>query len=72
MKNAYEIATLSAEIERDETTYRTKIQTERRILNDTANPGFAAAWERVRLLSEKQALAERIRRSKIMLGWARS
>lgn len=72
MKNAHETAVLSEKMERDENRYRATIQAEQQILNATASPGFAPAWERVRLLSERQVLAERIRRNKIMRAWARS
>jgi hypothetical protein len=72
MKNVHEAATLSEKIERDESRYRTTLQAEQQILNGTTSPGFAPAWERVRLMCERQGLPERIRRNKIMLAWARS
>jgi hypothetical protein len=42
------------------------------IIKKISHQGFAAACQRVRLLGEKQALAEKIRRNKIMLAWARN
>ncbi|HTF69507.1 MAG TPA: hypothetical protein VK638_43195 [Edaphobacter sp.] len=72
MKNAQEVEQLTAEITLDEKRYRTTVQVEGRIFEATAGPGFAAAWERIRLLSEMQALAENIRRNKIILASARS
>jgi hypothetical protein len=41
------------------------------IFESISHQGFAAAWDRVRLIGPQQALAERIRRNKIMLAWAR-
>lgn len=72
MKDAQEVARLTAEITLDEKRYRTTVQVERRIFEAIAGPGFASAWERVRLLSEKQALAESIRRNKIILASTRN
>jgi len=72
MKDVQETAKLTVEIARDESRYRTTVQIEGTILKATSSPGFAAASERVHLLSAKQALAEIIRRNNIMLAWTRS
>jgi len=45
---------------------------EQEIIKTISQRGFADACQRVRLLAEKQGLAERIRRNKIMLAWARN
>jgi hypothetical protein len=72
MRCASEVETLEAEIDRDDVKYGASCRLEQEIIEATSRRGFAAACQRVRLLSERQSLAERIRRNKIMLAWARN
>jgi molybdenum cofactor biosynthesis enzyme MoaA len=72
MRYANEVEKLGAEIDRDEAKYGASECLEQEIIKTISQRGFAAACQRVRLLAEKQALAERIRRNKIMLTWARN
>ena len=67
-----QIEELEAEIALDEHRYRTFVQIEGEILQNISHHGFAAACHRVRLVGEMNGLAERIRRKKIMLAWARN
>jgi predicted esterase YcpF (UPF0227 family) len=71
MRYANEVEKLEAEIDRDEEKYGVSEYLEQEIIKTISQRGFAAC-QRVRLLAEKQALAERIRRNKIMLAWARN
>ena len=66
------IEELEAEIARDEHRYSCFVDREGEILRNISQHGFAAACQRLRLVGEMQGLAERIRRKKIMLVWARS
>jgi molybdenum cofactor biosynthesis enzyme MoaA len=66
-----QIAELKAEIVRDEKRYSEFVCIEGEIVKTTSHHGFAAACQRVRLLSEMQVLAERIRRNKIILARAK-
>ena len=66
------IEELKAEIARDEHRYRCFVDREGEILRNISQHGFAAACQRLRLVGEMQGLAERIRRKKIMLVWARN
>ena len=72
MRYANEVEKLEAEIDRDEERYGASESLEQEIIKTISQQGFAAACRRVRLLAEKQALAERIRRNKIMLAWAKT
>jgi hypothetical protein len=72
MRDIKEIERLEAEIVRDETAYGVFVYIEGEIFKSISHQkGFAPAWDRVRLVGQQQALAERIRRNKIMLVWAR-
>jgi hypothetical protein len=66
------IEELEAEIALDEHRYGCFVDCEGAIVRNISRHGFAAACQRVRLVGEMQGLAERIRRKKIMLMWARS
>jgi molybdenum cofactor biosynthesis enzyme MoaA len=72
MRYANEVEKLEAEIDRDEEKYGASEYLEQEIIKTISQRGFAAACQRVRLLAEKQGLAERIRRNKIMLARARN
>jgi hypothetical protein len=72
MRYANEVEKLGEEINRDEEKYCASECLEQEIIKTISQRGFAAACQRVLLLAEKQALAERIRRNKIMLTWARN
>jgi VIT1/CCC1 family predicted Fe2+/Mn2+ transporter len=73
MKHSREIEELEARINEDERTYVASVHVEEKIIEGSpSHQGFAAAYQRVRLLGEMQALAERLRRSRIMLAWARN
>jgi molybdenum cofactor biosynthesis enzyme MoaA len=72
MRYANEIEKLETEIDRDEEKYGASEYLEREIIKTISQRGFAAACQRLRLLAEKQGLAERIRRNKIMLAWAKN
>lgn len=67
-----QIEELKAEIARDEYRYSSLVNREGEILHNISHLGFTAACQRVRLVCEMQGLAEKIRRNKIMLTWARS
>jgi hypothetical protein len=72
MRYANEVEKLEAEIDRDEAKYGVSEYLEQEIIKTVSHRGFGAACRRVHLLAEKQSLAERIRRNKIMLAWARN
>jgi molybdenum cofactor biosynthesis enzyme MoaA len=72
MRYANEVEKLEAEMDRDEEKYGASEYLEQEIIKTISQRGFADACQRVRLLAEKQGLAERIRRNKIMLAWARN
>jgi hypothetical protein len=71
MGDRKEIEKLEAEILRDETAYSVSVYIEGEIFKSISHQGFAPAWDRIRLVGQQQALAEKIRRHKIMLVWAR-
>jgi hypothetical protein len=66
------IAELVAEIVEDKNRYSASLHMEEEVVRDISRPGFGAAHQRVRLLWEQKAIAERIRKEKIMLVWARN
>lgn len=72
MRYISEVEKLGAEIDRDEEKYGASECLEQEIIKTISQRGFAAACQRVRLLAERQALAERIRRNRIMLSWAKN
>lgn len=72
MNDLENIEELEAEIEEDRERYSLSTAMEEDAIRAVSQPGFAAACQRVRLVAERQALAERIRRSRIMLVWARN
>jgi len=72
MRYANEVEKLEAEIDRDDAKYDVLEYLEQEIIKTVSHRGFTAACHRVRLLAEKQSLAERIRRNKIMLALARN
>jgi hypothetical protein len=65
------IQELEAEIRLDEHRYRTLLETKGEIVQRVHRHGFAAVGQRIRLVVEMQGLAEKIRRKKIILKWAR-
>lgn len=66
------IEELEAEIRLDEHRYRTLQEIEGEIVQRVHRHGFAAVGQRIRLVVEMQGLAEKIRRKKIILKWART
>lgn len=66
-----QIEELEAEIHLDEHRYRTLLEIEEEILRSDHRHGFAEVGQRVRLVGEMQWLAEKVRRKKIILKWAR-
>jgi molybdenum cofactor biosynthesis enzyme MoaA len=72
MRHPNEAKKLEAEIKEDQEKYSTSLYLEERIIKNIPPKGFAAACQRIRLLAEKQALAEKIRRNKMMLASARN
>jgi hypothetical protein len=66
------IAELVAEIVEDKNRYSASLHMEEEVVRGISRPGFGAAHQRVRLLWEQKAIAERIRKEKIMLVWARN
>jgi molybdenum cofactor biosynthesis enzyme MoaA len=72
MRHPNEAKKIEAEIKEDQEKYSTSLYLEERIIKNIPRKGFAAACQRIRLLAEKQALAEKIRRNKMMLASARN
>ena len=70
MRYPDEIEHLAREIEQDESKYVASTLIETQILETLTEGEFAPAIRRTRLLAHQRALAERIRRNKIMLAWA--
>ena len=60
-----------ADIVRDEKRYFDSVCIKEEIFESISHQGFAAAWNRVRLIGQQQALMERIRRNRVILAWAR-
>jgi len=71
MTDIKELEKLEAEIVRDEKRYFDSVCIEGEILESISHQGYAAAWNRLRLIGQQQALMERIRRNRIILAWAR-
>lgn len=70
MRYPNEIEHLTQEIEQDESKYAAAILIEAQILETIVEGEFEPCIRRTRLLAHQRALAERIRRNKIMLAWA--
>lgn len=67
-----EIEQLALEIQQDERKYIASRLIEQGIMATVSERDFAPAIQRTRLLANQRALAERIRRNKIMLAWAQA
>jgi hypothetical protein len=63
---------LEAEIAEDKNRYSACLHMEEEIIQTTSRPGFGVAHQRVRLLWKQKAIAERIRKKKIMQVGARN
>jgi hypothetical protein len=70
MRYPNEIQHLTQEIQQDESKYVASTRIETQIIAAIAEGDFAPAIQRTRLRANQRALAERIRRNKIMLAWA--
>jgi hypothetical protein len=70
MRYPNEIEHLTQEIRQDESKYAASRLIETEIIETIAEGEFASAIQRTRQLAHQRALAERIRRNKIMLAWA--
>ncbi|WP_198137601.1 hypothetical protein [Terriglobus sp. TAA 43] len=70
MRYPNEIEHLTQAIQQDESRYVASRLIENQIIATIAEGEFASAIQRTRQLANQQALAERIRRNKIMLAWA--
>ncbi|SDF78709.1 hypothetical protein SAMN05444167_3313 [Terriglobus roseus] len=70
MRYPNEIEHLTQEIQQDESRYVASRLIENRIIETVAEGEFASAIQRTRQLANQRALAERIRKNKIMLAWA--
>jgi len=70
MRYPNEIEHLTQEIQQGESKYVASTLIEKQIIEDIAGSEFAPAIRRTRLLAHQRALAESIRRNKIMLTWA--
>jgi hypothetical protein len=66
------IEELEAEMVEGKNRYSASLHMEEEIANTISRPGFGAAHQRVRILWEQKAIAERIRKKKMMLVWARN
>jgi len=66
------IEELEAEIVEDKNGYSELLRVEEETIKTISRAGFGAVHRRVRLLWEQRAIAERIRKNKIMLVWART
>jgi hypothetical protein len=66
------IEELETEVAEDKNRYSASLCMEEETIKTIFRPGFGAVHRRVRLLWEQQAIAERIRKNKIMLVWARN
>lgn len=70
MRYPNEIEHLTQEIQQQESRYVASRLIENQIIATITEGEFASAIQRTRQLANQQALAERIRRNKIMLVWA--
>jgi len=70
MRYPNEIEHLTQEIKQDESKYAASTLIETQIIETITEGEFAPAIRRTRLLANQRALAEKIRRNRIMLAWA--
>lgn len=72
MRYPNEIEHLAQAIQEDELKYVASKLMETQIIDSIVEGEFASAIRRTRVLAHQRALAERIRRNKIMLAWHRN
>ena len=72
MRNSKEIQELEEQIARDEQRYREIERLEDELMQNIPQQGFKAASTEGRYRGEKAALAESIRRNRVMLAGAKS
>ena len=72
MRYPNKVRKLEAEVEQNQEKYSASLHAEEDIIKIISLYGFSATCRRVRLLAERQARAEKIRRNKITLAWARN